>query len=585
MNRQHKELIKRALLEHGIDVTNFSLENANLIIDDGPIFVNEHTQVNGVGNSLVPETIITHGNVKSINGNMRPPLKCQYGPNKTILRNIPPDEERIEYSTEGEPTLTSYTGDKMISFTTNIEMIEKFRNVAHPMNVFNIQVNNQNNIVVYMNNEKKVEVLTMVRALGDELKNFMATESEYFIFDGYWRRVGVKEICRKLHYLCETRLVITKEMKTFLGSFHRGEFQASIDCECFNTVDKTLSMDVFPMLTKKVVGGKILPMARNDYIFTSAGWEYDEILAEKRADDLQKFLYRLFPVPDERRLMLKYCASLLHGHRTEKKFIILTDERGGDNGKSTWVNFLCGFFGDMAYNNTRLFLNTTIQDKNGQDAILFKVHNKRLIIGSEFKDGMKLDVSLMKKLTGMDPITGRHFGKEQEFSFMSQAGVILVYNHGDAPKEDWGDDAYQHRKLLFKMKSKFVKGLKNDDLKTFTFRAVQSPKKREMFSAFLKLLISLNVDWEHVDEKMDEDSSDLHVEIEQFINERVVSGNGFIQLKKLYHESGIRCKSKEFVAIAKNILISRGGKFLNSYSPVINEKQVKYYNVISGFIM
>lgn len=190
----------------------------------------------------------------------------------------------------------------------------------------------------------------------------------------------------------------------------------------------------------------------------------------------------------------------------------------------------------------------------------------------------------MKKLTGMDPITGRHFGKEQEFSFMSQAGVILVYNNGDAPKEDWGDDAYQHRKLLFKMKSKFVKGLKKEDLTTFTFRAVQFPKKREMFSAFLKLLISLNVDWDNVDEKMDTDSSDLHVEIEQFINDHVVPGEGFIQLQTLKRQSDIRCKSKEFVAIAKNILVSRGGKFLKRYSPVIEGHQRQLLNVVKGFI-
>lgn len=84
------------------------------------------------------------------------------------------------------------------------------------------------------------------------------------------------------------------------------------------------------------------------------------------------------------------------------------------------MNFLCGFLGELALNNTRLFLQSQIQDKNGHDGILWKMHNKRLIVGSEFKPDMKLDVSMLKKLTGMDPICGRYFGKESDFDEISR---------------------------------------------------------------------------------------------------------------------------------------------------------------------
>lgn len=585
MNRLQSDQIKRALISHGIDVKIFTLDDNQITINGGSQFINEHNQLNGNGKPIVDNVVISSGDVTFLHNKVHPPFTCNFEESKTSLYNTPIDDHKIEYSTKLGQTLTSFTGNEMIHFTRNAHDIVRFQQVAHPIVVFNLQVNNQNNIIVNMN-DKKIEVLTMVRALGTELNNFLMTENDYFIFiENSWQKVGMKEICRRLHQLCETRLVLTKEIKSYLGTYHRSDFQSSIERECFRNVDTTLSKDIFPMSGSKVKNRKIESIIREEYILFSSGWTFDDALANDRRESLNKFIYKLFPIFEERRVMLKYCASLLHGHRTEKKFVILTDERGGNNGKSTWVNFLSGFFGEMTYNNTRLFLNTTIQDKNGQDAILYKIHNKRLLIGSEFKDGMKLDVSLMKKLTGVDPITGRHFGKQEDFSFMSQAGVILVYNDGDAPKEDWGDDAYQSRKLVFKMKSKFIKGLKQDDPSTFTFRSTLITKKRELYSAFLKLLLDIDIDWDEKDELLSKDFSSLHIDIENFLDDVLVIGNGFVELQRLFKQSTLKCKSKEFLAIAKEILIAKGGVYLKKYSPIVDGKRKQYYNIVNGFMV
>lgn len=83
-----------------------------------------------------------------------------------------------------------------------------------------------------------------------------------------------------------------------------------------------------------------------------------------------------------------------------------------------------------------------------------------------------------------------------------------------------------------------------------------------------------------------EEFREIYTEIEDFLDENVEPGDGFIRLPELFKKfDGIKCKSKEFVAIVKNILLSRGGEFMTSYSPVVNGKPVKYYNVIHGFNM
>lgn len=53
----------------------------------------------------------------------------------------------------------------------------------------------------------------------------------------------------------------------------------------------------------------------------------------KYCEALNNFIHKLFPQEDERNLMLSFCKGFLHGFRAEKKFLILTDNRAGNNGK------------------------------------------------------------------------------------------------------------------------------------------------------------------------------------------------------------------------------------------------------------
>lgn len=436
-----------------------------------------------------------------------------------------------------------------------------------------------------MNDVKNVETVTLLESLPSLNKYIWNNNIGYYKFSDKWERTTCENIAIEFYNEARKRVEKTKEIAKYLGKFHKTDFINATQALLYKPeISITLDPNIFPLIGQRLVDGNLIPTYSSDFILVSSGWAFCESDVEKYQDDLDIFINKLFPVPNERRLMLKYCASLLHGYRTEKKFIILTDDRGGDNGKSTWVNFLCGFFGEMTYNSTRLFLNTTIQDKNGQDAILYKVHNKRLIIGSEFKAGMVLDVSLMKKLTGMDEITGRHFNSQKGFSIVSQAGIILVYNHGDAPIEDLADEAFQNRKLIFKMKSKFSKDVKEDDWVNFTFRAKRVLYKR-FYSAFLHLLRQQNTDWDDKNETLGYEMTDDHLMIEDFLYESIAPGNGFIRLPELFKKfSGKKMKQREFIAIAKQLLVARGGKFDEVYNWYIKGRRTQTRKVVHGFI-
>lgn len=83
-----------------------------------------------------------------------------------------------------------------------------------------------------------------------------------------------------------------------------------------------------------------------------------------------------------------------------------------------------------------------------------------------------------------------------------------------------------------------------------------------------------------------ENFRELYCKVENYINEQnIIKEKGFIHLQTFYRDSGIKCKAKEFVAIAKNILVAKGGKFKEQCYKTVLGTKTKYYNVIWGMIL
>ena len=75
------------------------------------------------------------------------------------------------------------------------------------------------------------------------------------------------------------------------------------------------------------------------------------------------------PVEEEREVVLTYFARLLSGRREEKKIMLLTDRRAGNNGKSALVKLFERFFGDYAIKSVKFVCRGAFeQDSNAHDA-------------------------------------------------------------------------------------------------------------------------------------------------------------------------------------------------------------------------
>ena len=211
---------------------------------------------------------------------------------------------------------------------------------------------------------------------------------------------------------------------------------------------------VFDMTT-----GAFRPIRPDDYVMTTAGWSYDAEAAVQFRPDVEAFLERLLPLPDERRVVLSFFGRLMSGRRIEKKFMIFTDERAGNNGKSTMAGLLMRFFGRFKIKSTKFVSKATFSgDKDSHDAGLEAAIGKRLIVADELKKSMVLDEGFFKDAMGGpdNPMEGRRFGRSERFTYVWQAGLLLIFNEGDCPKFDAADIAFQNRMIVAPFRSKFL---------------------------------------------------------------------------------------------------------------------------------
>eukprot|EP00798_Chlamydomonas_sp_ICE-L_P008366 gene8366-biopygen4855 len=179
-----------------------------------------------------------------------------------------------------------------------------------------------------------------------------------------------------------------------------------------------------------------------------------------RMDELDDFLRKLMPVEEERDVVLAFFAGLLSGRRKEKKFLAFTDKTSGDNGKSTLMALFGSFFDEYGSSNGTKFLTkgSFARSRDDHDAGLKPMKGVRLLVAEEMKPNIALDEALIKRIAGGEGVRvcGRSCGTGNSFDFMWQAGVVMIFNEGDCPKFDGGDNAFVKRMIIVPMRSNFL---------------------------------------------------------------------------------------------------------------------------------
>lgn len=200
--------------------------------------------------------------------------------------------------------------------------------------------------------------------------------------------------------------------------------------------------------------GQLRPHRREDLITRTIPIEYDP---NARAPRWEAFLAEIQPDREMRAFLHRFTGYVLTGDTGEQIFVILHGP--GSNGKSVLVNILLALL--ACYGQTTPFTTFLQRRPDAPTNDLADLRGARLAVSSEPDEGARLSESVVKRITGQDPITARHHYQEFQ-TFIPVCKVVLVGNH--KPRIRGGDAAIWRRVLLVPFNVKIPKERRDRDL-------------------------------------------------------------------------------------------------------------------------
>ncbi|MGE7545047.1 phage/plasmid primase, P4 family [Sporosarcina newyorkensis] len=168
--------------------------------------------------------------------------------------------------------------------------------------------------------------------------------------------------------------------------------------------------------------GKLQPHDRELNLTQIANVEFDK---NAKCPVWMKFIDQIFQGDND---LIEYMQRLagysLTGDISEQGMYFLVG--GGSNGKSTFVNTIKKIVGDYgSQTNSETFIK---RKNDGANNDIARLANARFVSAVESEEGEKLQESLVKTITGGEPITAR-FLRQEYFEFIPEFKVFFTTNH------------------------------------------------------------------------------------------------------------------------------------------------------------
>jgi P4 family phage/plasmid primase-like protien len=256
------------------------------------------------------------------------------------------------------------------------------------------------------------------------------------------------KIARKLK---NTNFVKDKMYKECSGMFYEPKFEEKLDA---NPTLIGFENGVYDLETAEFREGR-----PEDYISLTTGINYIEYDPENPyIYQVSDFMNKVLTNEDVREYVMILFASMLDGNNRDEKFHIWTGS--GSNGKSKIVELFQYAIGEYACIFNVSLLTQKRVGSNGTNSELAIAKGKRFAILQEPEENERLNVGLMKELTGGDKIQCRCLFKEP-IKFKPMFKMILTCNHMPAIPPDDGGTWRRIRRVEFT--SKFVDSPNKDE--------------------------------------------------------------------------------------------------------------------------
>lgn len=197
---------------------------------------------------------------------------------------------------------------------------------------------------------------------------------------------------------------------------------------------------------------KFRPITPADMISTTTGYAYPKASNPKVRKEIEAFIYGLFEDNDTKDYLLKVLASCLLGYNKFERYYVFTG--AGGNGKGVITELIRVAFGNY-YIPVNVSLFTKIQERLDMPVpALVESRNRRFMMSSEPETSEKLQVSMLKKISGGDPMEARTLHSKHVWKFKPMFKPFFQAN--DIPKLSKVDTAIQRRMEVIKFPFNFV---------------------------------------------------------------------------------------------------------------------------------
>jgi len=209
---------------------------------------------------------------------------------------------------------------------------------------------------------------------------------------------------------------------------------------------------------------------------------YDETSEE--INDINDFFAKLFTNEAVRNYVLDILACAIDGSIIQERFYIFIGE--GSNGKSRLLDLIQKSVGDYYSTLPIALLTQKRACSNSAQSELERTKGRRYAVLSEPSEDDKLNIGLMKELSGNDRILVRGLFKEP-VEFRPQFKMILACNH--LPEITAQDGGCWRRIRVIDFKSKFCENPNPDKKNEFPMDLELSEKLERFSEVFLSMLI------------------------------------------------------------------------------------------------
>jgi len=189
----------------------------------------------------------------------------------------------------------------------------------------------------------------------------------------------------------------------------------------------------------------------SDYVSTTTGYPMPKTSNPAVRQRIKQFLYGLYENAETQTYLEQVLASCLYGGNRWEEFYVFTGS--GGNGKGVIAELMKYVFGDYYQSVDITLFTKPLERKDQPIPALVEARCKRVMMTSEPETDDKLQVGLIKKISGGDPVEARTLHSKHIVKYVPQYKLIFQMN--GIPKLNKLDDGVKRRMRIVHFPFKF----------------------------------------------------------------------------------------------------------------------------------